>query len=263
MFPGFTLFGKYIGSYALCGMLGIFIGLPVGIICYKKFTGKDIPMILTFVYSAIGAFLGMHILYGITNVSQWHTLAEANSFGSFIATFVNIFGGSVYYGGLIGGLAAGFIYVKRAKMPVDIATDCAAVSIPLFHSISRIGCFLGGCCYGVEWEHGITFTNALVEQANGVPRVPVQLFEAGYELLLFALIFILINKTARFKGRMLAVYLLLYAVGRFILEFWRGDDYRGHLLGLSTSQLIAIPMFVGSSVFLILKSSKKKGRSEQ
>ncbi|MDE6726456.1 MAG: prolipoprotein diacylglyceryl transferase, partial [Oscillospiraceae bacterium] len=144
MFPGFTLFGKYIGSYTLCGMLGIFIGLPIGIIYYKKFTGKDIPMILTFVYSAAGAFLGMHILYGITNVSKWHTLGGATGFWDFIVTFLNIFGGSVYYGGLIGGLIAGFIYVKKANMPFDVATDCAAVSIPLFHGISRIGCFLGG-----------------------------------------------------------------------------------------------------------------------
>lgn len=263
MFPGFTLLGKYIGSYALCGMLGIFIGFPIGIIYYRKITGKDIPMILAFIFSAIGAFLGMHILYGITNVSKWHTLGEAKDLWNFIIVFLDIFGGSVYYGGLIGGLIAGSIYVKKANMPFDVATDCAAFSIPLFHGISRIGCFLGGCCYGVEWEHGITFTNSLVEQANGVPRVPVQLFEAGYEILLFAMIFILINKTVRFKGKLLAMYLLLYAVGRFILEFWRGDDYRGHLFGLSTSQIISILMFVGSSVFLILKSSKKKSRSEQ
>lgn len=263
MFPGFTLFGKYIGSYALFGMLGIFIGFTVGIIYYKKFTGTDIPMILTLIHSAIGAFFGMHVLYGITNVSKWHTLGEAKDFWDFITIFLNIFGGSVYYGGLIGGLIAGFIYVKKANMPFDAATDCAAFSIPLFHGISRIGCFLGGCCYGIEWEHGITFTNSLVEQANGVPRVPIQLFEAGYEILLFALIFFLINKTVKYKGKLLAIYLLLYAVGRFILEFWRGDDYRGHLFGLSTSQIISILMFVGSSVFLILKSSKKKIPSEK
>lgn len=261
MFPGFTVFGKYIGSYPFCAMIGIFIGFPVGIIYYKRFTGKDIPMILTFLFSAVGAFLGMHILYGITNISEWHTLGEATGFWDFIIKFVNIFGGSVYYGGLIGGLAAGFIYVKKQKLPVDVTTDCAAVSIPLFHGISRVGCFLGGCCYGVEWEHGITFTNSLVEQANSVPRVPIQLFEAGYNILVFVLIFILINKNA-LKGKLLALYLLLYATGRFTLEFWRGDDYRGHLLGLSTSQIIAIPMFIGSLIFLIIKSSRNIIHSE-
>lgn len=252
MFPGFTIFGKHIGMYSVCAVIGIFAALPIGINYYKKFTGKDIPMILTYLVSAVGVFVGMHVLYGITNISQWYTLLESSDLLDFIKRFALVFGGSVFYGGLIGGLIAGFFYVKKTGMPFDITTDCAAVSIPLFHGITRVGCFLGGCCYGVEWEHGITFTNSLAEGANGVPRVPVQLFEAGYEVLLFGLIFILLNREL-LKGRLLALYLLLYAVGRFILEFWRGDDYRGYLFGLSTSQIIAIGMFIGSLVFLIIK----------
>lgn len=255
MFPSFTIFGKEFGSYTLCAMFGIFIACPVGITLYKKRGGNDLAMILMYIIAAVGVFFGMHILYGITNIPQWHTLGEAEGFLDFLLKFVNIFGGSVFYGGLIGGLIAGFIYIKKSKMPLELTTDCAAVSIPLFHGISRIGCFLGGCCYGVEWEHGITFKNSLVEQANGVPRVPVQLFEAAYDILLFAALLILINKN-RLKGKLLALYLLLYAVGRFTLEFWRGDDYRGHLLGLSTSQIIAVLMFVGSGVFLIIKSKR-------
>lgn len=263
MFPGFTLFGKYIGMYSVCSVIGIFAALPIGIYYYKKFTGKDIPMIQTFLVSSAGVFLGMHILYGITNISQWHTLSEASDPLDLLKRIVSIFGGSVFYGGLIGGLVAGFIYVRKTGMPLDITTDCAAVSIPLFHGITRVGCFLGGCCYGVEWKHGITFTNSLAEGANGVPRVPVQLFEAGYEVLLFVLIFILLNK-GRFKGRLLALYLLLYAAGRFVLEFWRGDDYRGHLLGFSTSQIIAVGMFVGSLVFLIVtRRGSEKGTARR
>lgn len=257
MFPIFTIFGKEIGSYVICAAIGIFVACPIGIKLYKMRGGNDISMILMYLASAIGVFFGMHILYGITNISLWHTLGEATGFWDFILKFANIFGGSVFYGGLIGGLIAGHIYIKRTKMPIDTATDCAAVSIPLFHGISRVGCFLGGCCYGVEWKHGVTFTNSLVEQANGVPRVPVQLFEACYELLLFSLIFILINKTAGFKGKLLEVYLLLYAVGRFILEFWRGDDYRGYLFGLSTSQIIAVLMFAGS-LFLLVRRRRTR-----
>lgn len=239
----------------MCALVGIFIACPVGIALYKKRGGNDISMIFMYIIGAVGVFFGMHILYGITNISQWHTLGQAEGFLDFLQKFLNIFGGSVFYGGLIGGLVAGFIYIRKAKLPVDVTTDCAAVSIPLFHGISRVGCFLGGCCYGVEWEHGITFTNALIEQANGVPRVPVQLFEAAYDMLLFAVLLILINKKL-LAGKLMALYLLTYAVGRFTLEFWRGDDYRGHLFGLSTSQLIAVLMFVGSVIFLIVKSKR-------
>lgn len=258
MFPSFTFLGKEVGMYVVCATVGLFVACPVGIALYKKRTGDDISMILTYVISAVGVFFGMHILYGITNIQYWHFLAKAEGFMDFLLKFVNIFGGSVFYGGLIGGLVAGFIYIKKTKMPVDIASDCAAVSIPLFHGIARVGCFLGGCCYGVEWEHGITFTHSLVVPANGVPRVPVQLFEAGFNILLFVALLILINKNV-LKGKLMAIYLLTYAIGRFTLEFWRGDDYRGHLFGLSTSQIIAVLMFIGSGIFLIIKGVKKRG----
>lgn len=252
MFPSFIFLGKEVGMYVVCATVGLFVACPVGIALYKKRTGDDISMILMYIISAVGVFFGMHILYGITNISYWYVLGEAKGFVDFIQRVLIIFGGSVFYGGLIGGLIAGFIYIKKSKMPFDIATDCAAVSIPLFHGISRVGCFLGGCCYGVEWEHGITFTRSPIEQVNGVPRVPVQLFEAAFEILLFVTLLILLNKNV-LKGRLLALYLLTYAVGRFTLEFWRGDDYRGHLFGLSTSQCIAVLMFVGSGIFLLKK----------
>ena len=57
-----------------------------------------------------------------------------------------IFGGGVFYGGLIGAIAAGMISIKVQKLPFDTATDCLAPSIALFHGFARIGCFLGGCC---------------------------------------------------------------------------------------------------------------------
>lgn len=258
MFPSFTFLGKEVGMYVICATVGLFVAAPLGITLYKKRTGDDISMILTYVISAVGVFFGMHILYGITNIPYWHMLGEAEGVWDFLVKFANIFGGGVFYGGLIGGLIAGLIYIKKAKMPADIASDCAAVSIPLFHGIARVGCFLGGCCYGVEWEHGITFTHSLVEPANGVPRVPIQLFEAGFNILLFVALLILINKNV-LKGKLLAIYLLTYAIGRFTLEFWRGDDYRGHLFGLSTSQIIAVLMFIGSGAFLIIKGVKKRG----
>ena len=94
------------------------------------------------------------------------------------------------------------------------------------------------------------FTNSLVESANGVTRVPVQLYEAAFNLALFALLFILERKGA-LKGRLLALYLLTYPVGRFILEFWRGDEYRGYVFGLSTSQFISIILFAGAALYFI------------
>ncbi len=265
MFPGFSIplpdflpvDNFFLSSYALCAIAGIFTACPLGIHYYKKRTGDDISLILVFLFGAIGVFIGMHILYGITNIGYWGRLFEAKNFEEFIRGFVRIFGGSVFYGGLIGGLIAGGISAKRMKLPMKDVTDCCAPAIAIFHGFGRIGCFLGGCCYGVEWEHGVTFTNSLVESANGVPRVPVQLFESGFEFALGIALWIMLSRK-KLYGRLLCVYLLVYPVGRFIVEFWRGDEYRGFLFGLSTSQLISIGFFVGTIIFLIVSLRKQK-----
>lgn len=258
MFSGFHIGPLFLSSYGICAIIGIFTACPLAIRIYKKHTGDDISMIFVFLFAGLGAFVGMHILYGITNITYWGIMLKATDFIDFWKRFGAVFGGSVFYGGLIGGLIGGGLSIKAQKLPADIATDCGAMVIPLFHGFARIGCFFGGCCYGVEWEHGITFTNSIVESANGVPRVPIQLIEAGFEFLLFAVIFILLTKTNKLRGGLLGVYLLVYSVGRFVLEFWRGDEYRGRLFGLSTSQIISILVFVGAVVFFILRAGKHR-----
>lgn len=250
MFPGFEIFGRFVGSYMILALVGIFTACPLGIHYYKKFTGDDLSLIFVYLFSAIGVFVGMHLLYGVTMIKYIPELFHATGFVNFWQRFAVIFGGSVFYGGLIGGLIAGFISARVQRLPLDIVTDCSAPVIALLHGFARVGCFLGGCCYGIEWEPGITFTNALVESANGVPRVPVQLFEAGFEFALFVVLWVLLTRTNRLRGRLLALYLLIYPVGRFFLEFLRGDEYRGFLFGLSTSQIISILLFVCSAVFL-------------
>lgn len=243
MFAGFTLFGKFISSYMLCTLAGAAVACPLAVWGYKKRGGNDISMIFVLLFGALGCVIGMHILYGITNIRYWVVLTKAKDIGDFFYRFKLIFGGGVFYGGLLGGLIAGGISMKVQKLPRALTTDCVAPSIALFHGFGRIGCFMSGCCYGKESEYGITFTNSLVESANGVPRIPVQLYEAAFEFALFALLFTLLFKGA-LKGKLLGLYLFTYPVGRFILEFMRGDDYRGFLFGLSTSQLISIALFV-------------------
>ncbi|MDE7194591.1 MAG: prolipoprotein diacylglyceryl transferase [Oscillospiraceae bacterium] len=262
MFPGFTILGKFISSYSLCAIAGIFTACPLSIHWYKKRGGNDIALILVYLFGAVGAFLGMHILYGITNIPLWYFLAESEGIKDFILKFAQIFGGSVFYGGLLGGLLAGGISVRVQKLPAGLTTDCAAPALALFHCFGRIGCFMGGCCYGVESEHGITFTRSLIESANGVPRVPVQLYEAAFELALFFALWLLLNKGI-LKNRLLLVYIITYSVGRFILEFWRGDEYRGFLFGLSTSQIISILVFVVSAVIFVIKPKKRAESVEE
>lgn len=258
MFPGIHIGSIFIGTYAICALIGMFAAFPLSIRLYKKLTGDGLPLIFVCLSGALGVFIGMHLLFGVTNVSRWNTLFTAADPGEFFKRFHAIFGGSVFYGGLLGGIAAGGISIKVQKIPADTATDCLAPAIAMFHGFARIGCFMGGCCYGIEWKYGITFTDAVVESANGVPRVPVQLFEAGFEFLLSAFLWILMLKVPKTQGKLLALYLLIYPVGRFMLEFLRGDEYRGYIFGLSTSQFISILVFVSAAVYLLFSARSRK-----
>lgn len=252
MFPGFHIFGKFISSYGILAIVGIFASCPLAIHLYKKRTGDDISLIFVFLFAGVGSFVGMHLLYGLTNFRYWGALFTASGFKDFITRFVAVFGGSVFYGGLIGALIAGGISIRVQKLPANDAYDCCSLVIPLFHGFARIGCFLGGCCYGVPWKHGITYTNSLVEAANNVPRVPIQLFESAFNFLLAVFFLILLIKR-KMSGKLLPLYLLIYPVGRFVLEFWRGDEYRGFVGALSTSQFISVILFSGSAAYLIIR----------
>ena len=84
MFPGFYLFDKYISSYVLTSLAGIFTACPLAIYHYKKRGGNDISMIFVFLFGGIGCMFGMHLLYGITNIRQWGSLFSAASFGDWL-----------------------------------------------------------------------------------------------------------------------------------------------------------------------------------
>lgn len=262
MFPGFYIGDRLIGSYALCAVAGGFVACALAMSLYKKRCRADADMILMILCSVPGAFIGMHLLYGITNIGHFGILAEAEDIGDVAATLGALFGGSVFYGGLLGGIAAAAIYIKKSKMDPGLAADCCAAPFALFHCFGRIGCFLSGCCYGVEWEHGFIYTEALMDSANGVPRFPVQLAEAAFELMLFLLLWRLIHR-GKLKGQLFTLYLILYSAGRFILEFLRGDEYRGFLAGFSTSQIISIIIFATCAAILMKHLSRKKSSNTE
>ena len=160
---------------------------------YKRrgINGYDLALISGI--TGAGLFLGAHILYGIT---QFPLLVEVLShFGDYIKSFSDftdwfgvIFGGMVFYGGLIGGLLTGICFTKRLNISRGDYLDLFAAATPLFHAFGRIGCFLGGCCFGIESHFGFTYTWSLSEAANGVSRFPVQLLESLLNFILAAVL---------------------------------------------------------------------------
>ncbi len=149
--------------------------------------------------------------------------------------------GMVFYGGLFGVLITLNIYLRKYRLDRAAFFDYAAPMFPLFHAFGRIGCFLTGCCHGVESERfGIAFTNSISSE-NGVPYFPVQLLCCLCDLFLFFAV-LRFEKRHHREGKAILFYLLLYAVGRFFVEFLRGDRIRGIVAGLSTSQWISLAL---------------------
>ena len=262
MLGSFDLFGREIGYYTLMALIG---ALSAGAFCYltaKKRGLNEVKITILLLFSTIGIFLGGHLVYGLTNTGLFPLFAKIQDFSQFMYVFSLIFGGQVFYGGLIGGIIAGAVYAKATRLDnfADY-TDIAAAAIPLFHFFGRIGCFLGGCCYGIESEIGFTFEHAIVEQANGVNRFPVQLLEAAFNLALFFVLWRILCKN-KLKNHLLSLYLIVYPIGRFFFEFLRGDEYRGFLFGLSTSQIISVLLIIGTVTYELYGKFFKKDSME-
>ena len=268
MFPVIEVFGKQIGTYGIMAAVGIAACVLVGRILIRRFelTGDDLALIMVVVFG--GQILGAGLLYGITNIRLliygfahldtlgWHGLWDI---------IVYSFGGFVYYGGFIGAACALLIYtrVKKSLRPArDGLLDLYAVLVPLFHAFGRIGCFLGGCCYGIESAFGFTVhNNHLNPSINDVNRFPVQLLESGCNFMIFFILLYLFNKRIMEK-RLIYIYLLIYPAVRFSDEFLRADTYRGFLWGLSTSQWISILLFLFALIMLPIKSKKLKNAGD-
>ncbi len=264
MYPTFELFGRTFGLYPVMAIAG---GLVSGAWACKTAKGRgydDNNMIMLLLAAAAGAYIGGSLLYGATNWRYlWALLDNLDKLsgpGELLRLLSLIFGGAVFYGGLIGACLAGFIYMRVKKLDIPVWTDMLAPAAALFHAFGRVGCFLGGCCYGIECRLGLVFSRSPVEGANGVRRFPVQLAEALFEL---ALCFILsrLDKKGRLRGRLFALYLTVYSLGRFALEFLRGDEARGFIFGLSTSQAIGALVFAAGLAWLLIGGAGAKRRN--
>src|SRR5881628_805664 len=217
-----------------------------------KARGLDANRVLDLgIYIIISALIGAKLLLLITdfktftsNPRELLTLARS---------------GGVFYGGLILAVLVALWYIRRAGLPLWTTCDVFAPGIALGHVIGRFGCLFAGCCYGKPTTKpwGITFTNpfaaANVGTPLGVPLHPTQLYEAGAEFLILVLLLATERKGRPFAGRTFWLYMLLYAISRFIIEFYRGDD-RGTVGIFSTSQFISIVLAPLAIVMLVYLS---------
>ena len=208
------------------------------------------------IYIIIGALVGAKLLLLIVEFDRFLE-SPAELFSLMRA-------GGVFYGGLFLAVIIAFWYISKHHMPFWKTCDVFAPGIALGHVIGRLGCLAAGCCYGkptdVAW--GITFNNPMaasnVGTPLGIPLHPSQLYESSAELLILTFLLTTEHKRRPFPGRTFWTYILLYAVSRYVIEFYRGDP-RGMVFDiLSTSQAISIILAPLSLLMLLWLSRQAR-----
>lgn len=129
-------------------------------------------------------------------------------------------------------------------------------SVALAQGFGRIGCLLAGCCYGRETNSifSITFQNSDFAP-NHVALIPTQIYSSVLDFLHFGILLYIARHKKGWTGG--ACYLIFYSIGRFVLEFFRGDLIRGSVGMLSTSQFISLFILVAGILILVIRSKKK------
>ncbi len=163
--------------------------------------------------------------------------------------------GFVFYGSFLFAVPVMLFYFKKYKLHVYRMLDVMAITTCLVHFFGRIGCFMAGCCYGrpTDSVFGLTFTNeACYAEPLGSPLHPTQLYEAGF-IGLVGLVLLFLRDRRSFTGQLFLLYLMLYACGRFVIEYFRGDVQRGFVVEnlISHSQFIAILVFLAVAAIYV------------
>lgn len=273
MHPVLIEIGNFtIGTYGLMIVIGMLAGLGLSTRLSRR---RGIPpeffFDLAFVLLLTG-FIGARVFHILLNWGEFVRDPLAMIFSR---------QGFVFLGGFGVAMVAGVIFTRRRNVPLFEAADIAAPGLVLAHAFGRIGCFLAGCCFGVACpadgnhpilahlavqyplvldaagEPSFMFNFAYKTQiyeglispgaATTLPILPVQLFESAGNFIICGLL-LLAWRRRWFSGQIFALYLALYSVLRFNLEFLRGDTERGLWLGghISTSQIITIVTLIAA-----------------
>ncbi|SHE58645.1 prolipoprotein diacylglyceryl transferase [Desulforamulus putei] len=244
--------GDYpIRSFGLMLSLGILAGLLVSY-CVAKAQGRYQEEVTDLAFYAIlGGLLGARI---------WEVMFSWDYYGSHLLEIPAIWNGGIsVQGSVVGGLLAVIWYCRKYKIAVWPMLDTLAPGVLVGQAIGRIGCFLNGCCYGIPHQHlGVVYpagTDAY-HAFGSQPLFPAVLFEAAWDVLVLILLLV-IYKRKPFDGFIALSYFILYSIGRFTLEFWRGDSLRT-FMDLKAAQVSSVVTVCVALAFMVYLNNRER-----
>ena len=231
----------HIGWYGLALALAAVVAILVSRHEARR-RGLDPDAVLRVAGWAIaGGLVGARALFVL---DHWSTYASDP-----LRSFAVQEGGLAIQGALLGGFVTAVLYARRERLPVFVLADVAAPAVVLGQAIGRLGCLVTGDALGgptsLPW--GVSYVNpAAMAPQLGVALQPVFAYEALWDLAIFALLWTLRGRV-RQPGRLFALYIGLYAAGKFGLTFLREE--RVWAWGLQEAQFLAVALFLGAVAF--------------
>ncbi len=269
MHPDFISIGPLmIHSYGVMMALGFLAGLGTWILLGRR-EGHSSPFCTDLMFWII--------VSGIVGARTAYVLENWAVYAADPLSIVRMDqGGLIFYGGFVAAAGAVIIFGRRHKVPLAGLFDFVVTAVPLSHALGRVGCFLNGCCFGsctnavphvqfpqnsIPWYSQVRAELIDSSAAWSKPVHPVQLYEAAFNFVVFGVVVWLYRRKLR-PGMVTGVYLVLYAIGRFSLEFMRGD--RGDRLAvqqLSIGQFVSLlVLLAGLVVLAVLGFTRGSGR---
>lgn len=237
MYPEICKLGPFtIYSYGLMLVLAFLVSSTLACIQAKRQNiNPETIFNLSFIVFISGV-IGARLFYIIENMDYY------------IKNLLEIFmlqrGGLSWFGGLLLGVFVGILYLKRKKIPVYKILDLVIPFVALGQAIGRIGCLLNGCCFGKESGFGIYFT------LHQKILIPTQAYSSLILIFIFVFLRFLQYKSHK-DGEIFFLYLVLYSIKRFFIEFWRADN-TVIFSGLTLFQVLSIIILLLSLIKLFL-----------
>ena len=254
MHPVLLEFGSFrIYSYGFMLALSFFVGIQLAARRAGKFgVKKDLLYDLSIIL-IIGAVVGSRMLYIVTHRDHYHSLLDIISLWQ---------GGATVYGGLILAIAGAVVFLRIKKIPFFKVADITAPSIALGVFITRIGCFLSGCCFGSPTSCPIGMVFPDQSHAGhtfpGAHIHPAQLYASLAGLVIFILLLIIERKRS-FDGRTFGFLCILYGLGRFSVDFFRFYEESAVLGGSITISQVQSLVLVAVGVLILIIQSRRSG----
>lgn len=244
----------FIKSYGLMLAISFALGMWLSVRRGRRY-GLKPEVVLDLIFGVlVSSIVGVRLLFVLTHLQDFHPWYRA---------FYIWDGGLTLYGGILASIVVVWFMTRRRGIPFLVIADIFSPGVILGIGITRIGCFLAGCCFGRPTECGcaVTFPHGApaVKQFGMVPVHPSQLYASAAGFVIFGLL-LLMEKWSTVRGGTFGRFLVLYGVSRFVVDFSRYYEAEQVLmLGWSNNQWVSLGLMAVGSVFLVLGANGRLG----